>query len=113
MPGKAQGMTERQDTWKLDRHIPIAVIFALLAQTGGVVWWASTISSRVDGAVETNVRQDAEIKAAEAALASQAVSTATAAAELRAVRDGLTEVKEALADQNRLLREILANGSKP
>jgi Tfp pilus assembly protein PilO len=106
-------MTDKTETWKLDRHIPIAVIFALLVQTGGAVWWMSALASRVDSAIEVNVRQDSEIKAAEAALASQAVSTATAAAELRAVRDGLTEVKEALADQNRLLREILANGSKP
>jgi Tfp pilus assembly protein PilO len=106
-------MTDKTETWKLDRHIPIAFLVGLLLQTGGIVWWASALSSRVESAIEVNVRQDSEIKAAEAALASQAVSTATAAAELRAVRDGLTEVKEALADQNRLLREILANGSKP
>jgi Tfp pilus assembly protein PilO len=106
-------MTDRTETWKLDRHIPIAFLVGLLVQTGGIVWWASALSSRVESAVEVNVRQDAEIKAAEAALASQAVSTATAAAELRAVREGLTEVKDALAEQNTLLREILTNGSKP
>jgi Na+-transporting methylmalonyl-CoA/oxaloacetate decarboxylase gamma subunit len=100
----------RDDTWKIDRHIPIAVIFALLVQTGTFIWWMSALSSRVDTATEANARQDDEIAATEAALASQQVITATAAAELRAVRDSLGEVKEALADQSQLLREILANG---
>lgn len=31
----------------VDKHIPIAVILALLIQTGGVVWWASRTDNRV------------------------------------------------------------------
>lgn len=98
------------ETWKLDRHIPIAVIFALLVQTGGAVWWMSALSSRVESAVATNLRQDAEIQAAEDALSSQQVTAATATAELRAVRESIADVKQALAEQTTLLREILTNG---
>ncbi len=43
-------MTTRDDDkhWHLDRKVPLAMIFAILAQTGAGIWWASTISSRVD-----------------------------------------------------------------
>ena len=34
--------------WTLDRRVPVAVIFALLAQTFGVIWWAAGITSRVE-----------------------------------------------------------------
>jgi hypothetical protein len=96
--------------WKLDRHIPIAVIFAFLVQTGGAVWWAAALSGRVDTVIDVNGRQDDEINALEASQAARDVATATAAAELRALRDSLGEIKQSLADQNVLLREILTNG---
>jgi hypothetical protein len=102
-----------EGTWKLDRHIPIAVIFAMLVQTGGAVWWAAGISSRVDTATEINLRQDADIKATANALSVQQVGIATAAAELRALRDSLTEVKQAQLETNKLLRELLTAGDKP
>lgn len=31
--------------WHVDRSVPISVLFALLVQTAGVVWWASDQSS--------------------------------------------------------------------
>ena len=34
--------------WRIDKHIPIAVLVALLLQTSGIVWWASSITSRVE-----------------------------------------------------------------
>ena len=33
--------------WHLDRRVPIALILALLAQTGSFIWWASGINQRV------------------------------------------------------------------
>lgn len=96
--------------WKLDRHIPIAVIFTIMMQTGVAIWWMADMNSRLNQETARNERQDAQIDATEAALASQEVAAATATAELRAVREGLAEVKTAIADQNVLLREILTNG---
>lgn len=34
--------------WKLDKHIPVALIFAILIQSGMGLWWAATTSARVD-----------------------------------------------------------------
>ncbi len=35
--------------WHLDRRVPVALIIAIVTQTIGIVWWAATISARVDG----------------------------------------------------------------
>lgn len=40
------------DRWRVDRHIPLATILAIMAQTVAIVWWASGIDHRV-GALET------------------------------------------------------------
>ena len=42
-------MTEERvmDKWQLDKHIPIAVILALLLQTSGIVWFASDQNARL------------------------------------------------------------------
>jgi hypothetical protein len=40
--------------WHLDKRVPVAIIFAILLQTGGAIWWAANISARV-GANETAV----------------------------------------------------------
>jgi len=97
------------ETWKIDRHIPLALIVTVLAQGAMIVWWGSGVDSRLTQEMARNDRQDGQIEATRSALATQEVAFATAAAELRGVRDSLSEVKETLAEQNRLLREILTN----
>jgi hypothetical protein len=67
----------------------------------------------LDQETARNVRQDSQIEAVEAATASQEVGMATAAAELRAVRESISELKDAQAETNSLLRELLTNGKKP
>lgn len=36
------------DTWHLDKRVPIALIGALILQTFAFGWWASAITSRVE-----------------------------------------------------------------
>ncbi|CAN0382271.1 unnamed protein product [Phaeothamnion confervicola] len=35
------------EPWHLDKQIPLALISAILIQTGAAFWWASSISERV------------------------------------------------------------------
>jgi len=35
-------------SWHLDKRVPISLILALLVQTAGMVWWAASLSGRVD-----------------------------------------------------------------
>lgn len=41
-------MTVKSNKWIIDKHIPLAFIFAVIVQTGGAFWWASAISSAVN-----------------------------------------------------------------
>ena len=45
MPRSADEMT---GFWHFDKRVPIAILLAILVQTGGAIWWAATISARVD-----------------------------------------------------------------
>lgn len=35
--------------WHLDKKVPIALIFTIIAQTSAFVWWAADINARVSG----------------------------------------------------------------
>ena len=34
--------------WRIDRHIPLALIVTIAIQTGTFVWWASSLTERVN-----------------------------------------------------------------
>jgi len=34
--------------WKIDKHIPVAVIVAICVQTFAVIWWAAQLETRVN-----------------------------------------------------------------
>ena len=44
--------------WHVRKEIPLAMIFALLFQTAGVIWWAASLSGKIDSLAE----QVAELK---------------------------------------------------
>lgn len=44
-------MLDTEDTinqWHLDKRIPIALIFAVMMQTGAGVWWAASMAARIE-----------------------------------------------------------------
>lgn len=47
-----------RDRWHVGREIPIAVLVMLAIQTGGGIWWAAGLSSKLDSVIA----QVAEIK---------------------------------------------------
>jgi hypothetical protein len=59
-------MPESTGPWRLDKHIPIAVIFAIGLQTVGIVWWAAGLTNRVGMAEQINARQEIIIEAIKA-----------------------------------------------
>ena len=36
------------EQWHLDKRVPIALILAILIQSGSAIWWASTMSERMN-----------------------------------------------------------------
>ena len=98
------------DSWKIDRHIPLALIVTVLAQGAMIVWWGSGVDSRLAQEVARNDRQDSQLESARSALSAQDVAFATAAAELRGMRDSLAKLEQSQAETNSLLRELLTTG---
>lgn len=49
-----------EDKWHIGREIPIAVLIVLLVQTGGAVWWASKMDSRIQTIADQFNRFDIE-----------------------------------------------------
>ena len=46
--------------WKIDKHIPVAVILAMVIQTFAVIWWAAQLEARVQ-MIEVETRQNAAL----------------------------------------------------
>lgn len=49
----------RKDRWHVGREIPIAVLMMLAIQTAGGIWWAASLSQKLDSVIN----QVAELRA--------------------------------------------------
>lgn len=50
----------RKEYWHVGKEIPLALIVVVLIQTGGGIWWASALSSKLDSALMTLAEFKAE-----------------------------------------------------
>lgn len=50
--------------WHVGKEIPLAMIFALLFQTAGVIWWAASLSAKIDNLAEqvTELKSDKRLQ---------------------------------------------------
>ena len=39
---------DRREGWHVGKEIPLAIIFAIAVQTMGAIWWAATLSAKLD-----------------------------------------------------------------
>lgn len=86
-----------EDRWKLDKHVPIAIILAILAQGTMGIWWVSGLQHSV---------QDHEKRLA--------VYEATKISERMAVVESqITASRELQLEMNKKLDLILINGKQP
>jgi hypothetical protein len=70
------------NAWHLDKKVPIALILAILMQTGGMVWWAASASERINA-----LERRAELAAP------QGDRLTRVETKLEAVQDGISEIK--------------------
>ena len=71
--------------WKLDKRVPLELILASVAQTAAGVWWAATVSTRVDVAE----RRVAILETNDIKLSDTAQRAAEALAAIRASQDAM------------------------
>lgn len=57
-------MTDRRETnWHVGKEIPIAMLFAILVQTGAAIWWAASFSATVTTKLDDLANQVASLTA--------------------------------------------------
>lgn len=84
-------MTKRKEDmdadtrWHLDKKVPIALLLAIMAQTGTGFWWAATTSERIN-----NLEKRAE------SVAPQADRLTRVEVKLDVVQENLGEIKRLL-----------------
>jgi hypothetical protein len=72
-----------QTHWTLDKRFPIAVVVAIAAQTGGIVYWAGNINSRVTALEENRMMT-----------APQSDRLTRVEVKLENVKEGIEEIKK-------------------
>lgn len=97
-------------SWHVDRTINLSIVFLVIAQFAGGIWWVSGLSNKLDAAIVDNDRQDERLGIVEGVINTQAVGAATLAAQITAMRESLVELKTAQAETNRLLRNLAPSG---
>lgn len=83
-------MTRDDDRhWHLDKRVPIALIFTIIVQTAGLVWWASSLTERVN---TLERRADAS--------APQAERITRLEVNIEVVKEGIVEIKRLIRREN-------------
>lgn len=85
-------MEPRKTEWHLDQKTILALIFALLCNTGGYVWWAAKLDSTVNN-------HERRIKETESGVALLQHDNAT-------VRESLARIQETQKYQTDMLKEV-------
>ena len=87
-------MQQAAEPWHLDKKVPLALILSLSVQTAAMIWWAATLSARVDD-------HDRRIERVE-------ITGRTQADESRKASEALVRLDERMAGQTAILQRIEA-----
>jgi hypothetical protein len=68
--------------WHLDKRVPIALIVTIALQTGSFIWWAASVSERVN-TLERRAEQTAP----------QADRLTRVEVKIESIQEGITEIK--------------------
>ncbi len=90
------------EPWHLDKRVNIAIILALMTQTAGAVWWASTMSATVSQLREADLRHEQTMER-------QRLDDIGQEGRLRLLEQGATRVDARLSSMDQQL-EVIAAG---
>jgi hypothetical protein len=83
------------DHWKIDRHVPLALLGGIALQTGIAIWWAASFSAAITGRVDVLEKQMAGTVAVSAPVSERLVRVEV---QLGAVKETVDKI-EALIRQ--------------
>jgi Tfp pilus assembly protein PilO len=82
--------------WHLDKRVPIALIVTLAIQTSGLVWWAASLSGRVDTNARDIARTSGEVAVLRDAAQTQAVQLGRIEEQITGLRTDIGRLLVAL-----------------
>ena len=102
-------MSDEKDL-HLDKSVPIGIIFVLIAQMAGGVWFMSALNSQVSQISRANEIQDTRLDGVEKGAQGMAIASATTNSQIAALSDTLEQIRMDQRSQIQMLREILEAG---
>lgn len=104
---KVEELERYEKSWRVDKHIPVALLFAIVLQLCGFIWYASKLDSSVGEntkAVQVNAAriallEQSQVKPKDIEIMRQLVSADVRAevagitAQLNGLRETITELK--------------------
>lgn len=100
-------MTQQpREKWHVGREIPLALVAAIMIQTGGAVWWASGINERVKHVEQQSLLTQTRLTALDTLAGDQRVQIARLVEQMQATNENLEDLKDNLAETNQLLRTM-------
>lgn len=79
--------------WHLDKRLPIALIITIAVQTAGLVWWAASLSSRVDEQARRVTALESSRDAGQALMAGLRADTAVLRAQAETTQRQLERIE--------------------
>lgn len=78
--------------WHLDKKVPIALIAALMVQTGGLVWWARGLDARVAALEKGDENRMGQVSQ----LTNIAVDIAALKEKAQTTKDDISDIKRSV-----------------
>lgn len=111
-------MTQVEDPqtshWHLDKRVPLALIVTIAIQTAAALWWAASVTFRVDGLIDNQAETKNRIAALEHQIVLTDRQSAVIEQQLKATNDNLSRLRADVQETNALLREAFQiMGARP
>ena len=81
-----------EQAWHLDKRVPVAIIFALLFQTVGAIWWASGLTQQVEQNVSAISTLDTSMQSGRRAAQVQAVQMGRVEEQISGLRNDVSRL---------------------
>jgi len=81
-----------EQAWNLEKRVPVALIFALLFQTVGAIWWASGLTQQVEQNVSAISTLDTSMQSDRRATQLQAVQMGRVEEQISGLRNDVSRL---------------------
>lgn len=80
------------EPWHLSKSVPLSIIFAVVAQTGTLVWFIAGLDASIESNSRDLVRHETRIEALETSVQNQAIAVARMDENIQAIRSMLEQM---------------------